>query len=193
MLKDNYEKVYMKNRKEWRNWLKRNHSHIPGIWLVYYKKHTKQESIVYKDAVEEALCYGWIDSTVKKIDDNRYCQKFTPRSDKSVWSDLNKKRVEKLIKSKKMTKFGLEKINIAKQNGMWYKYYPDNKNNPMPEEFNSELKRNKKAKSIFEDLSPSQKKAYINWIYTAKRVETRIKRSKEAISILLDKKVLGMK
>jgi uncharacterized protein YdeI (YjbR/CyaY-like superfamily) len=134
-----------------------------------------------------------IDSTVRKIDEDRYCQKFTPRNDRSVWSDLNKARVEKLVKSKKMTKHGFEKVKIAKENGMWDKGYSHNKNNPIPNEFIDELKKSKKAKTIFDNLSPSQKKAYINWIFTAKKTETKIKRSKEAISILLDKKVLGMK
>ena len=99
----------------------KNHLKKNVIWLVYFKKHTKKESIIYNEAVEEALCFGWIDSTVKRIDEERYCQKFTPRNDKSVWSELNKKKCKKMIKEKRITKYGLKKIEIAKSNGMWDK------------------------------------------------------------------------
>jgi len=148
---------------------------------------------VYNEAVEEALCYGWIDSIVKRIDDEKYCQKFTPRKNKSVWSNLNKERVLKLEKNNKMTKYGLEKVNIAKKNGMWFKKYPDNKNDVIPNELLIEIKKNSIAKTYFQNLSSSQRKAYINWINSAKKVETRIKRSREAVENLRHNKKLGMK
>ncbi|OGK25341.1 hypothetical protein A3C25_06180 [Candidatus Roizmanbacteria bacterium RIFCSPHIGHO2_02_FULL_38_11] len=99
--------LYIKNREEWRRWLEKNHKKEPEIWLVYYKKHTKKSSIPYNDAVEEALCFGWIDSTVKGIDGEKYAQRFSPRKPKSNWSEPNKERIERLIKEGKMTPAGL--------------------------------------------------------------------------------------
>jgi uncharacterized protein YdeI (YjbR/CyaY-like superfamily) len=104
------ETLYAKNRKEWRSWLSKNHKKADEIWLIYYKKGSGKPRIPYNDAVEEALCYGWIDSTMKKLDDNRYAQRFSPRRKNSNLSELNKERVRRLIKSGKMTKAGLEKI-----------------------------------------------------------------------------------
>ena len=101
---DELERLSFKNRDEWRNWLKDYHNIAKGIWLIYYKKHTKKPSVYYNDAVEEALCFGWIDSLVKRIDDERYMQKYTPRNPNSSWSELNKQRVEKMIAEGKMTK-----------------------------------------------------------------------------------------
>lgn len=183
---------YFKNWKKWRTWLSKNHSSEKEIWVIYYKKHTKKPTISYHEAVEHALCYGWIDSTVKRLDDERYRQKFTPRNKKSVWSDLNRKRVEKLILEKKMTKFGLEKINAAKDNGMWYKKYKVYKVNTIPTEFKSELKLNKLAKNNFDKMPKSQKNHFINWISAAKKEETRIRRSKKAIKLLKKNLKLGM-
>jgi len=99
--------LYLKNRDEWRRWLEKNHKREPEIWLIYYKKHTKKSSIPYNDAVEEALCFGWIDSTVKGIDGEKYAQRFSPRKPKSNWSEPNKERIERLIKEGKMTPAGL--------------------------------------------------------------------------------------
>jgi len=101
------EKLYVKNREAWREWLINHHAARKEIWLVYYKKHTGKSRIPYDHAVEEALCFGWIDSTVKRVDDEIYVQRFTPRKKNSNWSDLNKKRARNLIKSGKMTDAGM--------------------------------------------------------------------------------------
>lgn len=101
------ETLYITDRKKWRAWLRKNRKIKKEIWLVYFKKHTGKARIAYNDAVEEALCYGWIDSTVKRIDSDKFAQKYTPRREKSNWSDLNIKRAKKLIKEGKMTKIGL--------------------------------------------------------------------------------------
>ncbi len=186
-------KLYISNRKEWRKWLKENHSVIREIWLIYYKKHTGKPRIPYNDAVEEALCFGWIDSTVKRIDDEKYCQKFTPRNDKSNWSEHNKKRVAKMIKEKKMTKYGLVKVKAAKKNGEWYKTAEAVKEFEIPSELKRLLSVNKKARDFFYELSPSHKKQYIGWIASAKKVETRERRAKEALKLLKTKQKLGMK
>jgi uncharacterized protein YdeI (YjbR/CyaY-like superfamily) len=102
--------LYVTNRKAWRAWLTKNHVREKEIWLIYYKKHSGQPRVPYNDAVEEALCYGWIDSTIKRVDDDRTAQRFSPRRPKSFLSETNKERVRRLIKAKKMTRFGLEKI-----------------------------------------------------------------------------------
>ncbi len=185
--------LYVSNRKEWRKWLKENHSIIREVWLIYYKKHTGKPRIPYDDAVEEALCFGWIDSTVKRIDDEKYCQKFTPRNLKSIWSEHNKKRVTKMIKQGKMTKHGMEKVKAAKKNGEWYKTAEAVKEFKMPSELTKLLSGNKKAWEFFSELSPSHKKQYIGWIASAKKVETKEKRAKEALKLLKNKQKLGMK
>ncbi len=99
--------LYIPNRAKWRKWLEKNHGKAKDIWLIYYKKHTGKSSITYNDAVEEALCFGWIDSTVKGIDKEKYAQRFSPRRSKSPWSPMNKERMRKLIKLKKVIPAGL--------------------------------------------------------------------------------------
>lgn len=185
--------LYVKNRKDWRKWLKDNHNISKGIWLIYYKKHTRKPRIPYDEAVEEALCFGWIDSTVKRIDDERFMQKFTPRNDKSNWSELNKKRALKLIRQKRMTNAGMYKINTAKKNGEWNKKTETEKDFVMPSELSQVLSKNKKANDFFNELSPSHQKQYKQWVAGAKRNETRLKRAKEAITLLKKKQKLGMK
>src|SRR5437762_12051170 len=110
---------YPKTRKAWRKWLEKNHTKQPGLWLIYYKKNSGKSRVLYDEAVEEALCFGWIDSIMKPLDEEKYMQKFTPRNVKSVWSGWNKKRVEKLIAEGSMTDAGMKMIEIAKQNGSW--------------------------------------------------------------------------
>jgi uncharacterized protein YdeI (YjbR/CyaY-like superfamily) len=163
------------------------------LLLIFYKKETDKPSIDYEAAVEEALCFGWIDSLVKKIDEERYARKFTPRKDKSVWSESNKKRVKKVIKDGRMTEYGLEKIKAAKKSGKWYKNGPPDIPFTMPSLFSQALKKNKKAKENFEKLSPSHRKHYIGWIATAKKKETVEGRIKESIKILERGKKLGLK
>lgn len=186
-------KLYVANRKEWRKWLKENHSIVTEVWLIYYKKHTGKPRIPYDDAVEEALCFGWIDSTIKRIDDEKYCQRFTPRNDKSNWSEHNKRRVAKMIKQGKMTKAGMGKIISAKKNGNWDKKIIAEVYYQMPSELSQLLTVNKKAKEFFNELTPSHKKQYIGWIASAKKIETREKRAKEAIKLLETGQKLGMR
>ncbi len=186
-------KLYFSNRKEWRKWLKENHSSVKEVWLIYYKKHTGKPRIPYDDAVEEALCFGWIDSTVKRIDDETYCQKFTPRNDKSNWSDHNKRRVIKMINQGKMTRVGMEKVKAAKSSGEWSKKMETIKEFNMPSELSQILSANKKANEFFNELSTSDKKQYIGWIASAKKVETKEKRAEEALKLLKTKQKLGMK
>jgi uncharacterized protein YdeI (YjbR/CyaY-like superfamily) len=167
---------------------------VNELWLIFYKKETGKPSIDYEAAVEEALCFGWIDSLVKKIDGEKYARKFTPRKNSSVWSDLNKMRVKKLIKNGKMTEFGLDKINAAKEIGAWNKKTKSPKiSYDAPKDFISELNKNKKARSNFDEFPISDKKRFYMWINIAKKKETRERRIKESIDLLNKNKVLGLK
>ena len=188
------KQLYLRTDIKWRKWLTKNHDKVEEVWLIFYKKITGKPSIDYDAAVEEALCFGWIDSLVKKIDEERYVRKFTPRKEKSVWSELNKKRVKKVIKEGRMTEFGMEKITLAKKNGMWNKKIePPKITYEAPKDFISALRKNKKAKINFEKFSPSDKKRYYTWINIAKKKETRERRIKESIKFLLKEEKLGMK
>jgi uncharacterized protein YdeI (YjbR/CyaY-like superfamily) len=115
------KRVYAKSRADWRAWLKSNHKQNEAIWLIQHKKISKKPCVTYDEAVEEALCFGWIDSLVNKLDDERYLMMMSPRRPKSGWSKSNKDRVKKLIKAKKMTAAGLAKIEAAKKDGSWSK------------------------------------------------------------------------
>jgi len=180
-----------KNRYEWRSWLEENHDKETEIWLVYYKVKVEKESIKYKEAVEEALCFGWIDSTVKRIDGEKHMQRFTPRKVKSNWSAINKERVSRLTKEGLMTEFGLKAIEIAKQNGSWLK--PDSIDIRLEtaQVLIDAFVMNQKAEQKFKDLTPSRKKQFIWWIESAKREETKEKRIKETIRLLLEQKRPG--
>jgi len=186
------KRILFKNRNEWRVWLESNHLIEKQVWLIYFKKHIMEKSVTQHDAVEEALCYGWIDSIVKRIDEEQYMQKFTPRNEKSIWSDINKKRVALLIKNGKMTKAGMIKVRAAKKNGYWNKINDNSDIKNIPVELEIALSKNERAHSNFNQLAASHKKHYIYWIATAKKEETRIRRTLKAIQLLERNKKLGM-
>ena len=185
--------LYIKAKSEWRKWLQKNHNKVNEVWLIFYKKETGKLSIDYEAAVEEALCFGWIDSLVKKIDEERYARKFTPRKDNSVWSESNKKRVKKVIKEGRMSEYGIEKIKAAKKSGKWYEDQRPEVSFTMSPLFSEALNKNKKAKENFEKLSPSNRKYYIGWITNAKREDTIKRRIEDSIKILQQGKKLGLK
>jgi uncharacterized protein YdeI (YjbR/CyaY-like superfamily) len=171
---------YAKDRKAWRKWLEKNHASSDGVWLIYNKKISGRKRLEYSDAVEEALCFGWIDSTVRPLDDERYMQRFTPRKPKSGWSALNKQRIEKMIGLNLMTKAGHEKVEEAKRTGAWEKLDHIEALN-LPEDFEKALSKNKKAKANFENFPQFTKKQFLYRINSARRPETR----KERISLLV--------
>ncbi|WP_276134555.1 YdeI/OmpD-associated family protein [Polluticoccus soli] len=180
---DSFDRYYAQDRKTWRKWLEKNHKNAPGIWLIYYKKDSGKARVPYADAVEEALCYGWIDSTQRPLDEESYMQLFMPRKSKSGWSKLNKERIERLIAEGMMTPAGMEKIELAKQNGSWSKL-DSIESFDTPVELKKALAKpaNKKAKKFFDDLNiPSPKKYVIYWISSAKLPVTKDKRIAEFI------------
>jgi uncharacterized protein YdeI (YjbR/CyaY-like superfamily) len=184
----------LKDRKEWRAWLAENYNRENEIWLVYYKKATGIPSISYQDSLDEGLCFGWIDSLIKKIDERKYARKFTPRKDDSKWSLVNKKRAEQLIRDGLMTEYGLNKVEAAKRSGSWDAPVQKPKLDfKMPSEFSEALKNNPQAENFFNNLAPSYQKQYLGWIVTAKRSETKQKRIKESIELLSEGKRLGLR
>lgn len=166
---------YAKDRKSWRAWLEKNHSKEQGVWLIYYKKSSGKNRVSYADAVEEALCFGWIDSIMHPIDEHKYKQKFTPRKTKSVWSALNKKRVEKLIKENLMEPAGLKIIATGKENGSWTKI-DHVENFEIPGDLKKTFSRNKKLAKYFEGLGKFRQKQWLYRLGNAKLPETRAKR-----------------
>jgi uncharacterized protein YdeI (YjbR/CyaY-like superfamily) len=175
-------KFYAKDRQEWRAWLEQNHATASGVWLIYYKKETGKPQVAHDEAVEEALCFGWIDSVANKVDTDSRLQMFSPRNPKSPWSGLNKRRIEKLIEQGLMTAAGLAKIEAAKQDGSWYSYDAI-ETLTVPEDLALALSANADADKYFAAFSPSSKKMILWWIASAKRPETRQKRIEETVRL----------
>jgi uncharacterized protein YdeI (YjbR/CyaY-like superfamily) len=173
-------RYYPPSRKEWRKWLEENHTTSPGIWLIYFKKGTNQPTVSYEEAVEEALSFGWIDSTANALDEDRYLQLFTPRKPKSTWSRLNKERVEKLIKNGSMTVAGLEKIETAKKNGSWT-ILDEVEDLIVPPDLEAAFDKNKEARSNYESFPKYVKKQTLWLVISAKRPENRKKRIEKII------------
>jgi uncharacterized protein YdeI (YjbR/CyaY-like superfamily) len=186
--------IEVKNRADWRAWLAANHDKESQVWLLYYKKHTGKSTLEYNASVEEALCYGWVDSIIKKLDAEKYVRKFTPRKESSQWSPSNKKRVEKMIREGRMTEFGLKKVEAARASGEWDNP-PEKPVLPveMPPAFAGALEQNHKAKETFDHLPPTYQKQYLGWINMAKRPQTKEKRIQESIQLLQEGKRLGLK
>lgn len=171
---------YFKNAEEWREWLHENHHKSTGVFLIFHKVSSESESMRWEEAVQVALCYGWIDSTVKKIDDSSRKQVFSPRKDKSVWSKLNKTYIEKLLKENLIHESGLAKIAIAQKNGSWISL--DNVEDLIiPEDLKLAFEQEKIAFDNYLKFSPSYKKSYLYWLNQAKREETRNNRLTQII------------
>ena len=172
------------SKNEFAEWLAKNHDKSAGAWLKLAKKDAEILSVTYKEAVNVALCYGWIDGQAKSFDDKYWLVKFTPRRPKSIWSQINTKRVEQLIASGEMKPSGLKAVEAAKQDGRWAAAYSSSKNIIVPEDFQSALSKNKKAKTFFESLTGSKRYAFLFRIETAKKAETRIKRILQFVEML---------
>jgi uncharacterized protein YdeI (YjbR/CyaY-like superfamily) len=170
------QKLLVTERAIWRAWLYQNHDTANEIWLVRYKKHTGKAALPYDDAVEEALCFGWIDGIIKRIDDEKYVIRFSPRRKNSVWSDLNRQRVLSMIDQKKMTSAGMRCVAEAKKNGRWEQLPSPQEALEIPPDLAIALALNHQAKVNFDNLAPSYRKQFIIWIESARRQETRQKR-----------------
>lgn len=177
----------VRTRRAWRTWLDRHHASSAGVWLVFHKAHTGVASIAYDDSVCEALCFGWIDSLIKRIDDDRYARKFTPRKPTSKWSESNRKRWARLETAGLLAAPGL----AAAPTSSTYGPRPDIPE--LPAYIASALKASPDAWRSFGALPPSHRRHYVVWIHTAKRPETRQRRIRESIALLTAGKKLGLK
>ncbi len=192
------DKIYFKERKSFRDWLQENFDKSSGFWMIFYKKHTNKKCIKYNEALEEALCFGWIDSIIKKIDADSYVRKFTPRTNLSNWSDVNKKLVLSLIEKGIMTKAGLEKIDIYRETGKinWKKEDLENckkRKNNIPDFIIKTFAKNEPALTNFNNLAQTYKRHYVLWITSAKKEETIQRRLQEAIQLLKENNKLASK
>jgi uncharacterized protein YdeI (YjbR/CyaY-like superfamily) len=174
--------LYFKNHTEWRNWLHENHDKHKAVYLIFYKVASETQSMRWEEAVKVAICYGWIDSTVKKLDEERRQQLFTPRKDKSVWSKVNKDYIEDLIANNLMHESGLKKIEIAKKNGSW-ESLDAVENLEIPDDLQKAFDANEIAFSNYENFSKSYRKSYLYWLNQAKREETRQNRITQIIDL----------
>ena len=177
----------IRGRREWRTWLEKHHASSSGVWLVFHKGHTGVKSIAYEDSVCEALCFGWIDSLIKRIDDRRYARKFTPRKPASIWSDSNRKRWAELESAGLLAAAGL----AAAPTGNRYAPLPSIPE--LPDYIADTLKANPRVWSFFQGLAPTARRQFVGWIHMAKREETREKRIRESIALLAAGKKLGLK
>jgi uncharacterized protein YdeI (YjbR/CyaY-like superfamily) len=168
----------------WAAWLAESHAAAPGLWLRLAKKTADLNSITYSEALEEALCYGWIDGQKKSYDDQSWLQKFTPRSPQSIWSKVNRQKAEQLIGSGRMKPAGLAAIERARQNGRWDAAYDSATTATVPADFQAELDKNPQAAAFFATLNGTNRYAILFRIQTAKKAETRTRRIQQFIGML---------
>lgn len=185
-MEQEFETFCPKSRQEWREWLEDNHLEKQSIWLIYYKKKTNIPTVTYSDAVDEALCFGWIDSKAKSIDEKKSMQFFSKRKIKSVWSKVNKDKVARLSEAGLMAQAGLNSVEIAKQNGSWT-ILDEAEALIIPNDLELEFQKNPNSKDYFLGLSRSDKRNILQWLTMAKRSETRIKRIEEIVELAGEK------
>lgn len=177
----------VRDAARWRDWLRAHHASSAGVWLVFHKGHTGRASIPYEDAVRHALCFGWIDSLIKRLDDNRYARKFTPRKPTSKWSALNRRRWAELKACGLLEPAGAAAAPTENT------YAPRPHVPQLPRYIAEALKGNARAWASFQALAPTCRREYVVWIHTAKRLATRDKRIRESIALLTAGKKLGLK
>ena len=172
------------NKKKWADWLAKHHDKSSGVWLKLGKRASGISSITYEEALDVALCYGWIDGQKKGFDEQYWLQKFTPRGPKSIWSKVNTEKVAKLIASGEMKPGGLKAIEAAKKDGRWEQAYASQKNISIPEDFQAALEKNKQAREFFASLKSAERYSFLFRIQTAKKAETRAKRIQQFVEML---------
>lgn len=188
MEKTTRKTIEVPSRQEWRKWLSDNYGSQSEVWLVFRKRHTGVTSLSYDDAVEEAICFGWIDSLVRRLDDECYARKFTPRNADSKWSTINRRRYADLEARGLLAPPGLLKAPTGRSGDA-----PRPSSVGIPAYLEERLKANPRAWRFFEQLAPSYRRAYLAWIEAAKREETKEKRLQEALSLLAAGRKLGLK
>ena len=186
--------LHLTTTKAWRGWLARNHARESVVWLVFHKEHTGRSSIPYEEAVCEALCFGWIDSLIRRIDQDRYARKFTPRTDTARWSASNLRRLEALLRDGRMAPAGLAKVGLdARQRTALRQTENSRPDPPLTPGLRRRLAADAAASAFFRSLPPSEQRDYRLWIMSAKKPETRERRLREAMQQLARGERLGMK
>ncbi|HEY6402747.1 MAG TPA: YdeI/OmpD-associated family protein [Blastocatellia bacterium] len=173
--------------KDWAAWLDKSHAASSGVWLKLAKKASGIKSVTYDEALEVALCYGWIDGQKKSHDETSWLQKFTPRGPKSIWSKINTEKAQRLIESGRMKPAGLKAVESAKQDGRWEAAYASQSKAVVPDDLQAELDRNAEAKAFFATLDSVNRYAILHRIHTAKKAETRAKRIAQFVQMLANK------
>lgn len=183
--------LHVETLEQWREWLSEHHASESEVWLVFYKQQTGVTSIDYEDALDEALCFGWVDSLIKRLDDRRFARKFTPRRPDSRWSTKNRQKYETLRASGRLKPPGIERPPTDRG----YESRPARISLPskLPAYIRAGLVKHPSAMRHFETLAPSQRRRYVAWIESAKQEQTKVRRLKEAIRLLAEGKVLGLK
>jgi uncharacterized protein YdeI (YjbR/CyaY-like superfamily) len=180
-----------RSKDEWRAWLQENHKAQKEAWLVILKNHGTSPGVFYEEAVEEAVCFGWIDGVMKRATDVFYYLRFSPRKPHSIWAVANQKRVERLIAQGRMTEAGMAKVREAMENGEWEAALRREDISSLPEDLRAVLEVNAEAQAYFEKLPASQKKQILYWIDRAKTDKTRQKRIQEVVEMAAKNKRLG--
>ena len=176
--------LYFKTSADFRDWLEKNHAESEGIWLRIFKKHSHEKCLTYDEALDQALCHGWIDGQKKPFDKLSWLQRFTPRRPKSGWSKINTQHVERLIKAETMTPAGMAAVEAAKADGRWEIAYASSRNATPPEDFLKELSKNKKANAFFKTLNKANVYSIVYRLETARKPETREKRMKMIVAMM---------
>ena len=179
------EQVYVPDRATWRKWLRAHHANSSGVWLVFDKQSARKDRLPYADAVEEALCFGWIDSTLRPMDDKQYMQLFTPRKPKSSWSKVNKERVARLVRAGLLHPAGEAVIAEAKRSGSWTKIDAVEAM-VVPPDLQKALAAAKNALANFNAFPRSARKGYLHWIQNCKRPETRAERIRTVVKCAVE-------
>jgi uncharacterized protein YdeI (YjbR/CyaY-like superfamily) len=178
------EILCFRSPSEFRMWLSANHRQSDGIWLRIFKKGSGEPTVTYAEALDEALCHGWIDGQKQRHDDSSWRQRFTPRRPKSGWSKINTQHAERLIKAGRMKAAGQAQIDAAKKDGRWAAAYDSSRNATFPEDFLNAVRRNKKANAFFESLSKTNRYAIAYRLQTAKKPETKQRRMETILAML---------
>jgi uncharacterized protein YdeI (YjbR/CyaY-like superfamily) len=172
------------SQKEWDDWLDKHHGQQDGVWLKFAKKNSGETTVNYAEALESSLCYGWIDSQTKKFDEKFYLQKFSPRRARSVWSSINREKIEKLIDAGKMKPAGMAQVEAAKADGRWDMAYLSQSTAMVPDDFKKELAKNKKAAEFFKTLTKANQYAIIWRLHHMKSPQTRARNIEKFINML---------
>ncbi len=176
-----YKAIYFTDGNEWREWLEKNHDTADAAWLIFYKRNSGRVSLSYDEALEEALCFGWIDGRMRSVDGEKYVIRYSPRKAKSLWSKRNKDKAEELILADRMTEAGLAAIEVAKKNGNWDSAYTSRSQEEMPEDLLAALEEDPVAFENFLQFANSYRNNYIGWINDAKTEPTRKRRIGEVV------------